>query len=255
MFSHQLLAGRHALVTGASSGLGRHFAKILARAGASVTLVARRLEAIEAAAAEINAGGGAAGAVVADVTHKTAVEAAFDAAEAARGGVTVLINNAGIADTARPEEFDEVSWDAVLGVNLRGAWLVAQSAGRRMINAQSGGAIVNIGSITGERVAGGVAPYAISKAGVHQMTRALALEWARHDIAVNALAPGYVETDINRGFFDTEAGQAIVKRIPQRRIGELEDLDAPLLMLAGRASRYLTGAVIPVDGGHLCSGL
>jgi NAD(P)-dependent dehydrogenase (short-subunit alcohol dehydrogenase family) len=152
-------------------------------------------------------------------------------------------------------ELDAADWDRVVDTDLRGVWLVAQAAALRMVRHRTGGSIVNIASILGLRVAGGLAPYAVAKAGVVQLTKALALEWARHGIRVNALAPGYIETDINRDFFATEAGRALVKRIPQRRLGRATDLDGPLLLLLSDAGAYMTGAVVAVDGGHLVSSL
>jgi NAD(P)-dependent dehydrogenase (short-subunit alcohol dehydrogenase family) len=249
------LKGRHALVTGASSGLGRHFARLLAGAGARVAVAARRRAPLESLVEEIRAGGGDAHAVELDVTSAAAVARAFDQAEAEAGAVTTLINNAGMAITKAALEVDEGEWDRVLDTNLKGAWLVAQEAARRMVRDKAPGAIVNVASILGLRVSGGVAPYAISKAAVVQMTKALALELARHQIRVNALAPGYIETDLNREFFASPPGQAVIKRIPQRRLGQIHELDAPLLLLASDASSYMTGSVIAVDGGHLVSAL
>jgi NAD(P)-dependent dehydrogenase (short-subunit alcohol dehydrogenase family) len=248
------LTGRHALVTGASSGLGRHFAGVLAAAGAKVTVGARRQEALAAAVATIREAGGAAQAVRMDVTDAANVEAAFAEAGAAFGPPTILINNAGVTSTGAALDMNEADWSSVIDTNLRGCWVVAQQAARGMI-AQGGGAIVNIASILGLRVAGGVAPYAISKAGVVQMTKALALEWARHKIRVNALAPGYIETELNDAFFGTDAGKALIRRIPQRRLGTVAELDGPLLLLASDAGSYMTGSVIAVDGGHLVTGL
>ncbi len=249
------LSGKHALVTGASSGLGAHFAGVLARAGAAVTLAARRRDAIEANAAAIREEGGKAGAVVMDVTDTAAIEAGLAAATEAFGPVDVLVNNAGVAMTKRALETTDEDWDHVTGTNLDGVFFVARAVARRMVAAGRGGAIVNIASILGERVAAGVLPYAVAKAGVIQMTKGLALELARHGIRVTALAPGYVETDLNRDFFRTEAGEAIIRRIPQRRLGQMEDMDGPLLLLASDASRYMTGTVVFVDGGHLVSTL
>lgn len=249
------LDGKIALVTGASSGLGEHFAHVLARAGAAVVLAARRMDPLARLAAAIEAKGAKALAVAMDVTDRRSIVDAFTAAETVFGPVTVVVNNAGLAVTKPALDQGEADWDAVLDTNLKGAWLVAQESARRLIAAKQGGSIVNVASILGERVAGGVAPYAVSKAGVVQMTKALALEWARHGIRVNALAPGYVETDLNRDFLASEAGQALMKRIPQRRFGRLDDLDGPLLLLASDAARYMTGAVVAVDGGHLVSSL
>lgn len=247
------LDGKVALVTGASGGLGRHFAQVLAAAGASVVLAARRVEKLEETARAIGHG---AHAVALDVADAASVTAAFAAAEDAAGGpVTIVINNAGIADTRPALDVTPEDWDRVLDTNLSGAFLVAQAAARRMSATRSGGSIVNIASIAGLRPAGAVAAYCASKAGLVHLTKALALEWARHGIRVNALCPGYIETDINADFFATEAGKALVKRIPQRRLGRPEELDAPLLLLASDASPYLTGATLAVDGGHLVSSL
>jgi NAD(P)-dependent dehydrogenase (short-subunit alcohol dehydrogenase family) len=249
------LQARHALVTGASSGLGRHFAGVLAAAGAKVTVAARRESALEQTVAVIRGTGAQAQSVRMDVTDASSVEQAFAEAEAQFGPVRILINNAGVT-VARPAlEMTENDWTSVIDTNLKGAWVVAQHAGRRMIHHAAQGNIVNIASITGLRVAGGIAPYAISKAGVLQMTKALALEWARHGIRVNALAPGYIETELNDAFFSSEAGKALIRRIPQRRLGEARELDGPLLLLASDAGSYMTGSVIAVDGGHLVSGL
>jgi NAD(P)-dependent dehydrogenase (short-subunit alcohol dehydrogenase family) len=242
------------MVTGASSGLGAHFARVLARDGYGVVLAARRVDALAALKAEIVASGGAAEVVALDVADARSVEAAF--AEVDRLGLRpdVVVNNAGISDAKPALEITAAEWDRVVDTNLRGVFLVAQAAARRMKEA-GGGSIVNVASILGHRVAGAVASYAASKAGVVRLTEALALEWARFGIRVNALCPGYVETDLNRDFFDSEAGKALVKRIPQRRMGRPEDLDGALLLLASDASRYMTGASIVVDGGHLVSSL
>lgn len=249
------LDGRIALVTGASSGLGRHFALVLAKAGASVAVAARRVELLADVAAEIAAAGGTAAAVALDVTDGAAIKAAFDDAEKTLGPIDVLVNNAGVALTKPALETDEADWDHVLDTNLKGAWMVAREAARRMADAGNGGSIVNLGSIVAERVAGGLSAYAASKAGLIQLTRALAVELARHSIRVNALAPGYIETDINLEYFATDAGQRMVKRIPQRRVGRLDDLDGPLLLLASGASAFMTGSVVTVDGGHTVSAL
>ena len=249
------LAGQVALVTGASGGLGAHFAQVLATAGATVAVAARRDDRVAAVVSEIVSTGGRALAVSLDVTNLESVAGAFDVTEQDAGLVTVVVNNAGIIDGERALDVSESEWDRVIDTNLKGAWVVAQEAARRMIAANIGGSIVNIASILGFRVSGRIAPYAISKAGVVQMTKALALEWSRYNIRVNALAPGYVETDINREFLKSDAGAKLIRRIPQRRIGRPEDLDGSLLLLASDASGYMTGSIIPVDGGHLVSSL
>jgi NAD(P)-dependent dehydrogenase (short-subunit alcohol dehydrogenase family) len=249
------LEDKHALVTGASSGLGRDFSEFLAAAGAKVTLAARRESALAQSVADIRAKSGQARSVVMDVTNGGSIERALERAEEGFGPVSILINNAGVTVTRAALDLDEATWDQVIDTNLKGAWLAAQVAARRMVHHGISGSIVNIASILGLRVAGGVGPYAVSKAGVVQMTKALALEWARHKIRVNALAPGYIETELNRDFFASEAGKALIKRIPQRRLGEAKELEGPLLLLASDAGSYMTGSVIAVDGGHLVSSL
>ena len=249
------LAGHCALVTGATGGLGGHFAQTLARAGARVAMGCRRIDRAAAALDRIRADGGEAMPVELDVTDPASIAAALEAAAARFGPVTVLVNNAGIAVTKPLLDQTEEDWQAVVDVNLNGAWRIAQAAARHMVAHGRGGSIVNITSILGLRVAAQVPGYVASKAALNHLTRAMALELARHRIRVNALAPGYIETGINREFFASEAGQSLIKRIPQRRIGQPEDLDAPLLLLASDASRYMTGAVLVVDGGHTASSL
>lgn len=249
------LAGKCALVTGAFGGLGRHFALTLADAGAAVGLVGRRIAEGEKLAAEIRGRGGRAHACAMDVTRADSVQAAFEGVAGALGPIEVLVNNAGVAVTRPFLDVSEEDWASVVDVNLNGAWRVAQAGARHMRDHARGGSIVNIASITGLRVAGAISAYVASKAGLIQLTKAMALELARQRIRVNALAPGYIETDINRDFFAGEAGQALIKRIPQRRIGKPEELDGPLLLLASDAGSYMTGSVLVADGGHLVSSL
>lgn len=249
------LAGKVALITGASSGLGRHFAKVLATAGAKVGLAARRLDTLESAATEVRNLGGMAAVARMDVAQGASINEAVAQLEQALGRIDVLVNNSGVSIAKPLLEQTEKDWDEVIDVNLKGAFLVATEVARRMRRNERGGSIINIESILSYRQAGHVAPYAASKAGLAQLTKNMALELARHDIRVNGIAPGYFATDINHEFFATEAGAAMIKRIPQRRLGNLPDLDGPLLLLASDASRYMTGTTIVVDGGHLCSGL
>jgi NAD(P)-dependent dehydrogenase (short-subunit alcohol dehydrogenase family) len=243
------------LVTGASSGLGRHFAGTLAAAGAKTSLAARRESALAETVEQIRGSGGEGHSVVMDVTDAASIERALDAAEERFGPVQVLINNAGVTVTRAALELEEKDWDQVVDTNLKGVWLAAQSTARRMVRHGTGGSIVNIASILGLRVAGGVAPYAVSKAGVVQLTKSLTLEWARYKIRVNAIAPGYVQTELNSDLFESEAGKALIKRVLQRRLGEARELDEALLLLASDASTYMTGSVIAVDSGHLVSSL
>ena len=250
------LTGKAALVTGASGGLGLHFARTLAGAGARVALAARRKEQLEANVAMIAGAGREAVAVAMDVTDPGSVERAVaEVAERFGGPATVVVNNSGVTASETALDLDPADWDKVMDTNVKGAWLVARAAARRMIDAKAGGSVVNVASILGFRVAGRVAPYTASKAALVQLTRALALEWARHGIRVNAIAPGYVETDINRDFFASDPGKALVARIPQRRLGRPGDLDGALLLLASDASAYMTGSAVVVDGGHLQSTL
>ena len=245
------LTGKIALVTGASSGLGRHFALTLARAGASVAVAARREDKVAAVVSEIVEQGGEALAVSMDVSNRESVADAFETMQKNSGLVSILVNNAGIAGQEMAIELSEEVFDDVINTNLKGVWNVAQEGANRMVAAGQPGSIINIASILGIRVAKGVLPYAISKAGVIQMTKALALEWARFNIRVNAIAPGYVATDLNREFLESDGGKETISRIPQRRTGEMADLEGPLLLLASDAGAYMTGAVIPVDGGHV----
>jgi NAD(P)-dependent dehydrogenase (short-subunit alcohol dehydrogenase family) len=248
------LEGKTALVTGASSGLGAHFARVLASAGARVAVAARRVDKMQSLVDEIRQAGGQARALALDVTAADSVTACFDAL-ADWGAPDVVVNNAGITVTKPALAQSVADFDIVLETNLKGNWLVATEAARRMVAADRGGSIVNIASILGERVAGGVAPYAISKAGVIQATKALALELARYRIRVNALLPGYVATDLNHDFLSSEAGEKLRARVPSRRFGALADLNGPLLLLASDAGAAISGATLAVDGGHLVSSL
>jgi len=245
------LQGHRALVTGASSGLGQHFAATLAAAGAEVILAARRLDKLEECVTRIRHAGGRATAVAMDVCDRHSVAAALDGIEPP----TILVNNAGVTHTGRVLEIGDDDWNAVLDTDLKGAWIVAQETARRMVAADAGGSIINVTSILASRVAGGVAPYCAAKAALAQLTRALALELARHNIRVNSLAPGYIITALNREFLASEAGDRLRQRIPGRRFGTPEDLDGPLLLLASDAGAHMTGSEIVVDGGHLCSSL
>ncbi|WP_395456958.1 SDR family NAD(P)-dependent oxidoreductase [Azospirillum melinis] len=249
------LTGRTALVTGASSGLGRHFAGVLAKAGARVALAARRTEALAETRSAIEAAGGSAVVVAMDVTDPASVAAAVGEAWGALDRIDILVNNAGVTATRPFLDMGEEEWDRVIDTNLTGCARVARAVAQRMRDDKAGGAIVNIASILGMRVAGQVSSYIAAKGGLVHLTKAMALELARHDIRVNALCPGYVETELNADFFASDAGKALIKRIPQRRLGRLSDLDGPLLLLASDAGAYMTGSVLAVDGGHLVSSL
>jgi NAD(P)-dependent dehydrogenase (short-subunit alcohol dehydrogenase family) len=247
--------GKVVLITGASSGFGAHFARVLASEGAKVGLAARRVEALGAVAAEIRKVGGVAAATKLDVADGAAVKQAVQAIEQALGRIDVLVNNSGVSIGKPLLEQTEEDFDAVLNVNLRGAFLVATEVARRMKADGKGGSIINIESILSFRQAGQIAPYAASKAGLTQLTKSMALELARYKIRVNGIAPGYFATDINKEFFDTDGGLAMIKRMPSRRLGELSELEGPLLLLASDASSYMNGSTIVVDGGHLTSNL
>ncbi|MBM3485869.1 MAG: glucose 1-dehydrogenase [Alphaproteobacteria bacterium] len=248
------LSGAVALVTGASSGLGSHFATTLARAGARVALAARRTDRLAALAAAIGAAGGTAVPVALDVADAPAIAPAIEVVERALGPVEILINNAGIAIDKPVLEVTEADWDAVIDTNLKGGFLVAQAVARRMVATATAGRIVNIASILGATASQRVQAYAASKAGLIQITRTLAVELARHGIRVNAIAPGYVETEFNRDFL-AAASDRLTRRVPLRRLGRPEDLDGVLLLLASDASAYMTGAVVTVDGGMSLSAL
>jgi len=239
------------LITGASQGLGRQFARVLSAQGAAVALAARQTAKLKALEEEIKAKGGRAAAVEMDVTDNASIVSAIDAVEAALGPVTVLINNAGIAIERPAIEQTQADWEAVIGANLKGAYFTATEAARRMIARKQGGNIINVASVLGFGVMKSLSPYAISKAGIVQATRALALELAGHQIRVNAIAPGYIDTEMNHDFWSSPGGEKLTKRIPHRRVGAESDLDGAILLLASKASTYMTGSVITVDGGFL----
>jgi len=244
------LTGRVALVTGASSGLGVRFAEVLAANGAMVVLVARRADRLDALKKKIEAAGGQAIAAEADVLDRKAMERAFDAAEKAFGTVTILVNNAGVTHADRVAEMSEETWRHVTGTNLDAVLYWAQEAARRMIAAKKQGAIVNIASILGYGVSKGVAAYSVAKAGVVQLTRALAVELSFKGVRVNAIAPGFVVTEINEDYL-TGKGAEMTRHIPVGRFGETRDLDGALLLLCSDAGRFMAGATVTVDGGQI----
>lgn len=250
------LTGKTVLVTGASSGIGAHLARVASKAGARVVLGARRVERLQQLAGDIGEAGGEALAVALDVTDRDSVEAAFDAAEATFGVVDVVLNNAGIGNGQRVLDISEADWRAMLSTNLDGVWRVAQCAAQRLAKAQRPGSIVNIASMLGLRVGTGYSHYCAAKAGVVQLSKSLALELARYQIRVNAIAPGYVKTEMTDGYFDSDKGQAYIRDVvPMRRLGSLEELEGPFLLLASEAGAFMTGAVLAVDGGHLVGSL
>lgn len=250
------LTGKTALITGASSGLGEHFATILSHAGARVVVAARRAERLQTLVETIQTGGGQALAVTMDVTDSDSIDAGFDQAEAAFGTVDILVNNAGIGDPVAFLDMTEGNWRSMMDTNLDGAWRVAHRATVAMAKAGQGGCVINIASILGLRVGTALSHYAVAKAGVVQLTKAMALELARHNIRVNAIAPGYFRTEMNGDYFDTEKGQQYIRsKVPMRRLGQLEELSGPLLLLASEAGSFMTGSVLNVDGGHLSNSL
>lgn len=250
------LEGQVAFVTGASSGLGAHFAETLAAAGAKVAIGARRADRLVELAEKIEAADGRALPVELDVTDADSVARAVRVAEEELGAITILVNNAGVPPKALTLDMDEEEWDHVVGTNLKGAWLVAREVGRHMVDHGKGGRIINIASVLGwKTVAKGIQSYGVSKAGLVSMTETMALELARDGILVNAIAPGYIRTELNDAFLDSERGQRIQTRVAVRRFGETDDLDGALLLLAGPAGAYITGSVIAVDGGLTLSTL
>ncbi len=244
------ITGQVALVTGASSGIGRHFAEVLAQAGAKVVLAARRTDRLEELAREIERKGGQCLPVACDVTKQESIAAAIAAAEDRLGGLSILVNNAGVVVSKPLFEHTEDDWDYVVDTNLKGAWMAARDFAHHLAGLKRPGRIINIASVLGLRTIGRVPAYCAAKAGLIHLTHVLAMELARYGILVNALAPGYVETDFNREFFQTQARKNLIDRIPLKRIAQAPDLDGALLFLASPASAYVTGAVISVDGGH-----
>jgi NAD(P)-dependent dehydrogenase (short-subunit alcohol dehydrogenase family) len=251
------LSGRVALVTGASSGLGTQFAKTLARAGAGVVLAGRRVERLKALRADIEADGGDAHVVTLDVTDHHSIKAAVAHAETEMGTIDILVNNSGVGSTQPLTEVTEEDYDFVFGTNTRGAFFVAQEVGKRMIARSkgaapgtfTGGRIVNIASMAGLRALSRVGVYAMSKAAVVHMTRAMALEWGRYGINVNCICPGYIDTEINHHQWKTEQGRKLVDMLPRKRVGQPQDLDAVLMMLCANESHFVNGAVIQADDG------
>src|SRR3989440_832840 len=245
------LQGKAALVTGASSGFGRHFARVVAAAGAKVALAARRLDVLEQIASEIRADGGEAAALAMDVTDRASVANAVAGAEAALGPITILVNNAGVPSGAFFTKTSEEEWRSVMAVNLDGVFRVGQEAARRMAANRTGGSIINIASLLGFGVIKGLSTYSATKAAVISLTKSMALELARDNIRVNALAPGYFATEFNEAYLASEAGKRMMARVPMARAGAVRELDGPLLLLASEAGAFMTGSIVTVDGGHL----
>ncbi|MCS7567067.1 SDR family oxidoreductase [Pseudomonas aeruginosa] len=256
-FVNQLfdLTGQRVLVTGASSGLGLHFAKTLVAAGARVAVAARRVDRLRDLVSDLRFEGHDARAYALDVTSRQSVIECLDAIESDFGGLDVVVNNAGVSETKRVLDYDDQDWQAIVDTNLKGAWMVAQESARRMVESGRGGSLINVTSILASRVGGGVGPYCAAKAGLSHLTRSMALELARHDIRVNSIAPGYIATEINEAFLSSEAGERLRARVPSRRFCASSDLDGALLLLASGAGRGMTGSEIVVDGGHACAGL
>lgn len=248
--SHFSLAGQTVLVTGASGGIGAYLAEVAAGAGAAVVLAARRVDSCRALAERLQAAGAKAHAVALDVTDAAGFDAALQTAEEAAGPISVLVNNAGIAVTAAAHETTAEDWDRVLATNLTGGFRLSQAVAARWIAGGRGGTIVNIASMYGLGGARMLAAYTASKGGLINLTRSLAIDWARHDIRVNALAPGYIITDINRDTLVGDVAKSLQARVPLRRFGQLPELAGPFLLLASPAGSYMTGAVLSVDGGQ-----
>lgn len=251
------LSGRVALVTGASGGLGAQFAKTLSRAGAAVVLASRRLDKLKELRAQIEAEGGAAHVVSLDVTDHASIKACVAHAETEVGPIDILVNNSGVSTTQRIQDVTEADYDFIFNTNVKGAFFVAQEVGKRMLarakgavpGTYAGGRIINISSMAGLRVLPQIGVYCMSKAAVVQMTRAMALEWGKFGINVNAICPGYIDTEINHHHWETEQGKKLVQMLPRKRIGKPEDLDAMLVMLASGESHFVNGAVIAADDG------
>jgi NAD(P)-dependent dehydrogenase (short-subunit alcohol dehydrogenase family) len=251
------LAGRVALVTGASSGLGSQFARTLAKAGAGVVLAARRVDKLMSLRAEIESEGGDAHVVELDVTSHDSIRSAVAHAETEMGTIDILVNNSGVSTTQKLVDVSPKDYDFIMDTNTRGAFFVAQEVGKRMIARSrgtapgtfTGGRIVNIASMAGLRVLSQIGVYSMSKAAVIHMTRAMALEWGRFGINVNAICPGYIDTEINHHHWKTEAGQKLVQMLPRKRVGRPQDLDATLMMLCANESHFINGAVIQADDG------
>ena len=252
------LSGRVAFVTGASSGLGAQFAKTLAAAGAGVVLAARRVDRLKALRAEIEAEGGVAHVVSLDVTDHDSIKAAVAHAETEMGGIDILVNNSGVGNTQKLSDVMPEDYDFVMGTNTKGAFFTAQEVAKRMIARSkglapgtfTGGRIVNVASMAGLRVFPQIGVYCMSKAAVVHMTRAMALEWGRFGINVNAICPGYIDTEINHHVWQTDAGQKMVQGMPRKRVGQPRDLDAVLMMLCANESHFVNGAVISADDGQ-----
>ena len=240
--------GKVALVTGASSGLGARFAQALAEAGATVALAARRVDKLEALKQDIESRGGKAFAVAMDVTQLAAIERAVNTIETALGPIDILVNNSGVSVTKRLGEYTEADYDFVMGTNTKGAFFVAQTVGMRMVK-RGRGRIINIASMAGISVLPRISVYGMSKAALIQMTKSMAREWGRSGVNVNALCPGYIETEINRDHWKTEAGQKLLAMMPRKRVGKPEDLDGQLLLLANEASHFMNGSIVVMDDG------